>query len=147
MAAVHELGRPPVEVRLLVAGRPVPKGRPRMGRGGRVYTPQTTRDYEALVAAEWRRAGGRRLPEGPFALYAEFVYARPAAHYRTKARVLRDGTPPCPREDADNTIKAALDALQGLAFTDDKLCAEIHATKRWAADGETAHATLVLRAV
>lgn len=140
------LGRPPVEVRVRVDGRPVPKGRPRTGRGGRVYTPRATRDYEQLVAAEWQAAGARRLPDGPFALYAEFVYARPGSHYRTKARVLRDGTPPCPREDTDNAVKAVLDALQGLAFADDRLCVEIHATKRWAADGEGPHATLVLRA-
>lgn len=117
-----------------------------MGRGGRVYTPTSTRLYEDLVAAEWQTAGARRLPDGPFALYCEFVFARPAAHYRTKARVLRDDATVTPREDCDNLCKGILDSLQGLAFTDDKLAVEIHATKRWAANGEGAHAAVVLRA-
>ena len=135
-------------VRLLVPGRPVPKGRPRMGRGGRVYTPAATRAYEQLVAAEWMEAGRRRLPDNrPFALYAEFVFARPASHYRTKARLLRADAPVVARDDVDNLAKAQLDSLQGLAFADDRLCVEIHATKRWAADRETAHAAIVLRAL
>lgn len=33
-----------------VPGKPVPKARPRLGRGGRVFTPQKTVDYENLVA-------------------------------------------------------------------------------------------------
>lgn len=141
------IARPPVEVRLRIPGRPVAKGRPRVGRGHRVYTPASTRAYEALVAGEWAAAGARRLPDGaPFVLFADFCFARPASHYRTKARLLRDTAPVLPREDGDNLIKAVLDSLQGLAFTDDKLCAEIHATKRWCAPDEAAHAAVTLRA-
>jgi hypothetical protein len=33
-------------------GKPVPKGRPRLGKGGNVYTPAATLAYEA---ASWRR--------------------------------------------------------------------------------------------
>ena len=144
MAAVHALGRPPVEVRVRVAGQPVGKGRPRMGRGGRVYTPAATRAYEQLVAAEWQAAGARRLPDGPFALFAEFVFARPASHYRTKAKLLRADAPTLPRVDLDNLVKT-IDALNGLAFADDSLCWEVHATKRWATGAERPHATLLLR--
>lgn len=135
-------------VRLVVPGRPVPKGRPRMTRAGRVYTPASTRAYEELVAAAWMQAGRRRLPDTrPFALFAEFIFARPASHYRTKARLVRADATVLPREDTDNLAKALLDSLQGLAFPDDRLCGEIHATKRWAADGEPARATVVLRAL
>lgn len=42
--------------KFVVSGRPVPKARPRLGRGGRVFTPQKTQDYEALVAASARQA-------------------------------------------------------------------------------------------
>lgn len=37
-----------------VEGRPIPKGRPRLGRRGRVFTPQTTLDREAAIAAAYR---------------------------------------------------------------------------------------------
>ena len=40
------------EFTFVVQGRPTPKGRPRMTRRGRVYTPQTTLEAEdAIVAA------------------------------------------------------------------------------------------------
>lgn len=130
--------------RLLIPGRPVPKGRPRMGRGGRVYTPSSTRAYEELVAAEWMAAGRPVLPPGPFELDCLFVFARPASHYRTKARVLRPSAPVLPREDLDNLVKI-VDALQGLAFSDDRLCARLGAWKRWAHDAEPAGAMLDLR--
>ncbi len=146
----HELvaARAPVEVRLHVPGRPVAKGRPRMTRAGRVYTPAPTRAYGDLVAAAWMDAGRRRLPDlAPFALYAEFAFTRPKSHYRTEARLVRPDAPVLPRADTDNLCKAILDSLQGLAFADDRLCGEIHATKRWAAAGEAARAAVVLRAV
>lgn len=132
-------------IRLVIPGRPVPKGRPRTGRG-RVYTPASTREYEGRVAAEWMAAGRPVLPVGPFELTGLFVFARPQSHYRTKARVLRDDAPVLPREDLDNLVKV-VDALQGLAFTDDRLCARLSARKRWAGDGEPAGAVLELRAL
>ena len=36
-------------IKIVIPGRPVPKGRPRFGRGGNVYTPKRTREYEELV--------------------------------------------------------------------------------------------------
>lgn len=134
--------------RLVVPGAPVPKGRPRMTRTGRAYTPPTTRRYETRVQAAWAAAGRLRLPDGPFAAAAELVIARPASHYRTKARLLRDDAPALPlRLDADNALKALLDALNGLAFPDDRWAADVRARKRWAADGEPERAELDLRAL
>jgi Holliday junction resolvase RusA-like endonuclease len=45
-------------VKFTVPGRPIPKGRPRLGIRGRkayVYTPPETREYEKIVR---RRNGG-----------------------------------------------------------------------------------------
>ena len=36
--------------RFTVPGPPVPKGRPRLGKGGHVFTPDQTRAYERKVA-------------------------------------------------------------------------------------------------
>ncbi len=46
----------------IVPGNPIPKARPRLGRGRRAFTPQRTLDYEALV----REAGRAAVPEGWF---------------------------------------------------------------------------------
>lgn len=118
-----------------------------MGRGGRVYTPSSTRAYEELVQAEWMHAGRPRLPDGPFAATADVIVARPASHYRTKARLLRPDAPAIPlRLDADNALKGLLDALNGLAFPDDRWAADVRARKRWA-DDEPERAELDLRAL
>jgi crossover junction endodeoxyribonuclease RusA len=87
--------------RFTIPGNPVPKGRPRAGKGGRVYTPQATRDAESWVKLHAKRAG---LPclGGPVKLSLSF--------YRANAV-------PC---DVDNLAKLASDALNGLAFEDDK---------------------------
>lgn len=36
-------------LRFTIPGKPEPKGRPRRGKGGHFYTPQSTSDYEARV--------------------------------------------------------------------------------------------------
>lgn len=138
----------PAVVRIVVPGPPVPKGRPRLGKNGHAYTPARTRAYEQAVRAAWLEAGGPRLPDGPFAAVVDLVVERPASHYRTKARLLREDAPVLPlRLDADNALKGLLDALNGLAFTDDRWAADVHARKRWAADDEPAGAVLDLRAL
>ena len=40
-------------VTVFVPHKPVPKGRPRMTRRGRVFTPKRTSDAETLVAEAW----------------------------------------------------------------------------------------------
>lgn len=79
---------------LEVPGEPVPKGRPRAGRG-RIYTPKTTADAEdrlrTLVDVTCR---GRQPHEGPVGLAARF--------YLGHAR----------RADGDNLMKLLADCLQ-----------------------------------
>lgn len=83
-----------------VLGPVVPKQRPRVGRGGRVYTPRETQDYEAAVARAAIAAGVCRL-EGAVSLTLEI-------------------TPPDnKRRDIDNCAKTIMDGLNGVAYEDD----------------------------
>ena len=87
-----------------VEGQPIPKARPRVvvGRGGRsrAFTPKATRDWEQQVG--WAAlAAGVRQAEGDVALDLTF---------RRKGRR---------RADLDNMIKACLDGLNGIAYSDD----------------------------
>lgn len=91
-------------LRFVVTGPPVPKGRPRLGRGGRVYTPAATEAYEkhvgTIATAEVSRVRGWRAD---WAAYAVTIGV-----YRSAAR-----------GDIDNYTKAILDGLNGIVWADD----------------------------
>lgn len=98
-----------------IPGQPIPKGRPRLGRGNRVFTPQRTLDHEA----KWAQAAHtalRQLERWPmaaeYAVHTHFVLG-------TKRAV-----------DLDNLFKCA-DGLNGVAFYDDSMVAEIRATREY----------------
>ena len=109
-----------MSITFTVPGDPVPKGRPRsvVSASGRLrtYTPRRTQDYEAEIGAEWIAARKTYAPfGGPVSLLiAVFEKRHPA--------------------DLDNYVKVVLDALNGLAFEDDKQVEELHATIERKAD-------------
>lgn len=98
-------------IEFVVPGRPVPKGRPRLGVRGRkayVYTPPETREYERLVGWVAKSAGCRPV-EGPVSVTLS-VYVKG-------------------RLDADNIAKSILDGLNGVAYEDDDQVVELHIWK------------------
>lgn len=58
----------------VVPGNPTPKGRPRIGRGGHVRTPQATKDAEALVNRAFHRAmpDWQPEPDGTYGVMIQF---------------------------------------------------------------------------
>lgn len=89
---------------LWVPGKPVPKGRPRMTRRGRVFTPARTLEYEALVADY---AASQPQLEGPVEVHMDLhpdgvrVWAWEVEHTSSGLR-----------GDLDNYVKSVLDGLQ-----------------------------------
>ena len=106
---------------IMVGSKPVPKGRPRMTRRGRVFTPQTTLDAEAIIAEAWvgPRYEGLVELECVFTPEGTQVIVRPI-----------DGTPSKLRGDIDNYVKLLMDGLNGVAWLDDKQVTVIRAEKR-----------------
>ena len=90
---------------ITIPGRPVPKGRPRVGRSGRkyvVYTPRKTRDYEQAVGFTARAAC--KVPmKGSLAVKIRL-------YFRKKGRI----------PDCDNCTKSILDGLNKIAYEDDR---------------------------
>jgi crossover junction endodeoxyribonuclease RusA len=96
-----------------IPGQPVPKGRPRLGKGGNVFTPKKTRSYEyavgmvaaaACAAARWN--------------------AQPPA--KSYAVILRVFTVSARRQDLDNVTKCLLDGMNRVVYPDDSLVDELH---------------------
>lgn len=107
-----------------VEGRPKPKGRPRLGRGGRVFTPKATIEFENHIRDSYLHASGP-LYDTP--VEVDIVYTRaeteititPMGEHKTALVA-----------DVDNLIKATLDGLQGAAFLNDRLVHRVTAVKQ-----------------
>lgn len=97
--------------------RPRAKQRPRMTRYGRAYTPKLTLAHEAEIAALYKGP----CFEGDLAMKIRFLY--------DSIEILIEPVIPNPeveqpkkrlRGDIDNYAKSVLDALNGVAYKDDK---------------------------
>jgi crossover junction endodeoxyribonuclease RusA len=95
--------------RFVIPGNPIPKARPRVARG-HAYTPKRTTDAEDVVKLYAKRARVRCLA-GPVRLSLSFY---------------RDSAQPC---DLDNLVKLVSDALNGIAFKDDRQVVVLSALK------------------
>lgn len=116
-------------IRIEVPGQPIAKARPRVavinGRA-HAYTPAKTVNYEAAVAYAGRDAMvGKQPLDGPLALTV-------FAHFMTPKRGKKEGDYHIARPDADNVLKAAADALNGIVWRDDAQVASAQVIKTYA---------------
>lgn len=94
--------------------RPKSKDRPRMSRTGHAYTTKATREYEKALAAEYE---GPYFAEGPlrvkliFNIRKTVIVIEPIIDLLEKSELTGD---------IDNYAKSVLDALNGVAYADDK---------------------------
>lgn len=100
--------------------KPIAKGRPRLGRRGRVFTPQRTLEAEAAIASSW---DGPKF-EGPVKLHVTFRYDEMVV----TVEKYPEGTSRL-RGDVDNYLKTVMDGLNGVAWIDDKQVLFVEAEK------------------
>lgn len=105
-------------IQFTVPGVPVGKGRPRVTRYG-TYTPQKTKDYEALVRRCWQTQSGQTFP-GEKGIVATFNAYFPIPKRTSKKKAGQmEGRLYLHKPDSDNIAKGILDALNGNAYQDD----------------------------
>lgn len=104
--------------------KPIPKGRPRFSTVTHTtYTPKRTADYEDAVAWHYKAYDGT-MHKGPLQLTVRFYFRGDKSKPHTKV------------PDLDNLLKALMDAINGVAWEDDKQVTSIIASKHYAdADG------------
>lgn len=122
-------------LRFTVKGKPVGKARPRFTRRGFAYTPEKTVRYEAAVRAaciEAMKAQGVRKRVGvPLAIKCTFFFEPPKSWSKKRRTEAADLAPYDQKPDGDNLLKIVKDALNGVAYDDDKrICSET-ATKQY----------------
>lgn len=116
---------------------PVPASRPRVTRWGTYYA-KTYKAYRELADKAIPRSSNPPL-QGNLTAHVEFVCLRP----KTTKRIN-------PKGDIDNHCKAILDAVTGTKkspkgyWRDDDQIIHLHATKRFAEQGEHAHTRITV---
>lgn len=118
---------------------PVGKARPRFTRWGGVYTPSATHMAERKLAVSCKMAlVGLVTPTGaPVRVAIRANFAIPAS-VSQKKRAEMLGMPVTKKPDADNVAKLVLDALNGIAYADDKQVFSVSIEKKYAAEDSIA---------
>jgi len=128
---------------LIIPLLPVAKGRPKITTGtgfARAYTPKKTRDYENKVKMYFRAQFPQHEPfsaDDTLKVTIEFYYPIPKSYSKKKReQIIAAGMYKNNGEDLDNLEKAVLDALNGLAYCDDRIISEVEKRKYWTLHSE-----------
>ena len=123
-----------MKVSFTVPGQPVSKQRPKFARQGRfvrAYTPEQTASYENLVMLSYCKDGEPIKLSGAIkaTIHAFFPIPKSVSKRKHAQMASNEVLPIAVRADADNIAKAILDALNGIAYDDDKQIIELHSYK------------------
>ena len=109
-----------------VEGKPQGKARARtfynkkLGRMQSI-TPEQTKSYEDLIRWSYTSAGGKYLGETTLQVDIQAFYPVPKSFSKAKTNdAVTQKLRPTTKPDCDNIIKVVLDALNGVAYYDDK---------------------------
>lgn len=95
-----------------IATEPMAKGRPRLTKGGRAYTPSATRHAETRIQIQANSEYRAGLVDGPLIVTIQVHLLKPKS--KPKGHLWPTGRP-----DVDNYAKLVLDALNGIVWRDD----------------------------
>lgn len=124
---------------ITVEGQPVGKGRPKFARQGnfvKAYTPEKTAEYEELVRTIYSLKAKDKnyqtmfFSEGtPVAVEIKAYFKIPKVSREIRKKMLSGEIRPLVKPDLDNIGKIICDALNGIAYDDDKQIAEMQIQK------------------
>lgn len=117
-----------------IPGRPQGKARPRFTRTGHAYTPKATHDYEETIREAFI-ATGEEMLDCPVHMLITATFAPPKSVSKTvREKMLKGEILPTIKSDADNIAKVVMDALNGLAYEDDKQVTSLSVFKTYGLD-------------
>lgn len=107
----------------IVEGEPQGKARPRFSRKSEtVYTPAKTAKYEKEIRQAFLDARGKMIPAGSYVAVTVDAYFKIPKSYTKRKRLACENNiiRPDKKPDIDNVVKVVLDALNKVAYADDK---------------------------
>lgn len=125
---------------IVIDGEPVGKGRPKFARQGnyvKTYTPEKTAEYENLIQTVYRLTAKNEQyqtvyfpADTPVSVHIRAFYGIPKHTVKAKSEEMLSGRiVPLKKPDLDNICKIVCDALNGIAYADDKQIAELSCRK------------------
>ena len=122
-------------VKVVVPGKPFGKERPRFA--GHAYTPKRTETAERVIGWYYKTQAGNRMFRLP-AIKIRAVFEPPkSANKETRAAMLLGEVRPTVKPDWDNIGKLVCDALNGIAYKDDKDVVEASVIKVYGKQAKT----------
>ena len=118
-----------------IPGEPVGKARAKTVKNkytGKTmsYTPEKTANYENLVKVCYK---GVYFGDSPIKVGIDAYFKVPTSYsQKKKHQCLFNSCPVTKKPDCDNIAKIICDALNGIAYDDDKQIIELTVRKRWA---------------
>lgn len=116
------------------------KPRPRavsFGGHARVYTPKIALSYERFIATTYDQECGTFFKDRAIVVELTFHFKTPSGWPKWKQWQVDKYQCYCDKhKDIDNLAKSVLDALNNVAYFDDKQIIELHCTKLWTNDRE-----------
>ena len=126
-----------MKVEFTVPGPAKAKERPRVGKGGRIYTPNGTHKYEKLVKNIYEEKGIYFFDNEYISIKIIFKFEIPKSYNKKKHSEALEGIIRPTKGDTDNYIKSIMDGLNGCAWRDDRYVFRIEAEKIFAEEAET----------
>ena len=117
---------------LHMEGKPIPKGRPRLGKRS-TYTPEKTRVYEKTLRNKAIDMLKNSAPYPSAVRVSILVKVKTGDEIKKPMResAYAGKIRPTKRPDIDNIAKTILDALNGVVFRDDSQVVELFASKAY----------------
>lgn len=124
-------------IKFEILGEACAKGRPRfrsVGKFVQTYNTDKTVNYENLVKLSFVNSGNEPILEDvPLRVSLEIFIETPKSVSNKKRNLMLNGSiRPTKKPDLDNVAKSILDALNGVAFKDDKNVVELNLIKWYA---------------
>ena len=120
-------------VNFTVPGKPQGKARVRAARIGnyiRTYTPAETVNYENYIKVCFKAAYPQFYSQQPLIMSVTAYYPIPSSwSFKKAAKAAAGEIRPCIKPDCDNVLKLTADALNCVAYNDDKNIVEANIKK------------------